>query len=89
MESGRILMIWWYWVKQSTSKYDVEGDSMWLACQGEYASSTGIIWCWMILPQWKEILKIELQKYMAEKKILEKSSSGVYNWYTCYRWITS
>ena len=33
----------------------------------------------------KEILKIELQKYMERNKRLEKSSTDVYKWCTTYR----
>ena len=36
-------------VKQSTSKYDSMGDSIWLAGQGKYASTTNIVWCRIIL----------------------------------------
>ena len=68
--------------KQSTSKYDSMGDSIWLTRQGKYASSTGIVWFEWFFSKGKGILKIELQKYMAKMKILERSSSGVYAWYT-------
>ena len=79
-----MLKIWWYWLKQSTSKCDSKGDSIWLIRQEACASSTGIVWSWMILLG-KEILKIRITKYMAEIKRLEKSSSDVYKWYTSYR----
>jgi len=36
-------------VEQSNSKYDSMGDSIWLTCQGKCASTTSIVWCWMIL----------------------------------------
>ena len=69
-------------VKQSTSKYDSMGDSIWLTRQGKCASSTGIVWFEWFFSKGKGILKIELQKYMAKMKILERSSSEVYAWYT-------
>ena len=54
--------------KQSTSKYDSMGDSIWLTRQGKCASSAGIVWFEWFFSKWKGILKIELQKYMAEMK---------------------
>ena len=77
VKSGRKYVIWW-----STSKCKSEGASAWLNTPGNMGQN-----CWhhvwvenFFWNMWKP--KEELQKYLAVRKRLEKSSSGVYLEYT-------